>query len=223
MGVGVDTITISTSEHETFSAERAILFINVTGKSYFGGQEALKKVKEVNAFVGGLIKLGMPEENIELQNIKTETNKGMVVKNASVEYVLRIECDDLDMITQISSLMTEQKHIELDRIVWKYGETETVENDMLKKCLLKSKKKAELIASVYGVELLGIRDLKENMSEEVQLIPYSDYAACAGEDYPSAVKRDYNKILESTVKHSKEMKLYITVTYRIGALKENQE
>src|SRR5574342_615510 len=62
-----DTIHISTTQSEEIQATHADLIVTIKGSSFFSGDEALKKSKEVNQLVKGVVGLGLAMEEMREQ------------------------------------------------------------------------------------------------------------------------------------------------------------
>jgi uncharacterized protein YggE len=165
MEIKPDTIKISASYREEILASHADLFVTVRGSSVIGGNEAMKKAKEVSQLVDELTRFGIPAENIHLQGVRIETSSGAVLKSSSASYRLRARCNVLDQIAELLDIITSQKNTVLDRIDWKHPEDEARERG-LDSALTKAKAKAEKVAAALGIKLLGIYDFIENSFDE---------------------------------------------------------
>src|SRR5437763_893151 len=87
---GPDTIAVSTHHQVELPARRANLHVNIRGTSYFSGDAALTKAREVGQLVGELTRLGIPEASIELKGVFADVSSGMLGKNSSVNYELKV-------------------------------------------------------------------------------------------------------------------------------------
>ena len=129
-----DTIHISTNQSEEIQATHADLIVTIKGSSFFSGNEALKKSKEVHQLVSGLEGLGLSMEDIRLQYVFTEVSSGNFLKTSSATYRLSIRCNKLERFPDLLSVIILQKNASLERIIWRYPDDEMREQ-LLEKAL----------------------------------------------------------------------------------------
>ena len=117
-----DTIKISASYKEEISASHADLHVTVKGSSVVGGDQAMKKAKEVNGLVEALTSFGLSPEAVHLQGVHIEVASGALLKSSSAMYRLKIECEKLDQLPDLLDIIASQKNAALERIQWKYSD-----------------------------------------------------------------------------------------------------
>jgi len=207
-----DTIKISTSHKEEISATHANLHVTVKGSSVVGGDQAMKKAKEVNQLVEALTNFGLSPEAVHLQGVHIEVTSGTLLKSSSAMYRLKIRCEKLDQLADLLDIISSQKNASLDRIEWKYSE-DAAREQALDIVLTKAKSKAEKVAKSLGVKLLGVYDLIENQYDEE--MPFPHFAAQA---MPRAMgKAAAEPSLSMDIQHSKTINVSIEIWYRISA------
>jgi uncharacterized protein YggE len=211
MEVKPDTIKVSAYSREEILASHADLFVTVRGLSVFSGNEAIKKAREVSQLVDELTRLGIPSENIHLQGVHIESSGGALLKSSSAIYRLRVRSEKLDQISELIDIFASQKNAALERIDWKYPE-EAAHERALEAALARAKARAEKIAAVMGVKLLGVYDLIENTFDQEAPIPFHAQAAMmksrmAESDQPS---------LGMEIQHSKTVQVNVELWYRVS-------
>ena len=205
-----DTIKISASHREEILASHADLFVTVKGSSVVSGNEAMKKAKEVSQLVDELTRFGISAENIHLQGVHVETSSGALLKSSSASYRLRVRCEQLGQIADLLDIITSQKNAALERIGWKYPEEEARERG-LESALVKAKSKADKVAAVLGVKLLGVYDFLENSFDEEAPIMFQAQAMMMKSRAPAA-----EPSLGMDVQHGKTIHVNVEVWYRVS-------
>lgn len=209
-----DTIKVSASHKEEISAEYADLHVTIKGSSVVSGGEALKKAKEVNQLVEALTRFGVKNEAIKLQGVRIESAGGALLKSSSAVYRLRIRCEDLNQFAGMMDVIASQKNATLERVEWKYRDEEA-RGAMLTVVMEKAKKKAEQVASVLGVKLLGVYDFMENVYDEESPAMFQPQMM---------VKRGATLTASATpepslgmdVQHSKTIHVNVDIWYRVS-------
>jgi uncharacterized protein YggE len=212
-----DTITITASQREEVPATHADLFVTVKGSSLVTGDAALKKAKEVNQLVQGLIKIGLPAEDIHLQSVHAENTSGPILKTSSATYRLRLRCDKLEQIPDLLGIITSQKNGSFERLAWRYSDDEAREIG-LEKALIKANKRAEMVAATLGVKLLGIYSLSESLKDEESPYPMP---APASQPRPRAVGVVPQQAdIGTDIQHNKSVRYVVEIEYRVSAFEE---
>jgi hypothetical protein len=214
-----DTITIEVVEADEINADNADLFVTIKGKSLFTGQEALKKAGEVRELVEGLTAFGLGEDEILIQSVQADVSTGVIGKQSSATYRLRIKCSKLDELADILGIITSQKNTSLGQIVWRYREYEEFKAKLLEQCLLRSRQKAENVGASLGVDLLGVHEFHEEVYDsEAGFIPQAVAASpMAGVRARSNIKEE----LGLSVSHAKRVTLKVRTRYRVSPFKTN--
>lgn len=206
-----DTIKVSASHKEEIFADRADLFVTVRGSSLVGGNEAMKKAKEVSQLVEALTGFGLSPDAIQLQGVRIETSSGALLKSSSATYRLKIKCEKLDQLAELLDIVASQKNAALERIQWKYLE-EAGRERALEQAMEKAKSKAQKVAASLGVKLLGVYDFMENnFDEERPPMPFQAMemkARAASAPEPS---------LGMEIQHSKTITVNVDIWYRVSA------
>jgi uncharacterized protein YggE len=208
-----DTIKVSAFHREEIFASHANLFVTVKGSSLVGGNEAMKKAREVSQLVEALTRFGLSPESIQLQGVHIETASGTLLKSSSARYHLKVKTEKLEQLAGLLDILAEQKNASLDRIEWKYPEEEARAHG-LEAAIANGKAKAEKVAAAMGVKLLGVYEFMENtFDEERPPMPYqamemSMKSRTAMADQPS---------LDMEVQHSKTIHVNVEIWYRVSS------
>jgi uncharacterized protein YggE len=207
-----DTIKVSALHREEIFASHANLFVTVRGSSVVSGSEAMKKAREVSQLVEALTSFGLSPEAVQLLGVHIETSSGTLLKSSSATYRLRIRVDKLDQIAELLDIIASQRNSVLERIEWKYPE-ESAQERGLEAAITKGKAKAEKVAAVLGVKLLGVYDFMEGTFDEERPIPFHAQAVmmksrAAVADEPS---------LGMDIQHSKTIQVNVDIWYRVSS------
>jgi uncharacterized protein YggE len=207
-----DTIKVSALHREEIFASHANLFVTVRGSSVVSGNEAMKKAREVSQLVEALTSFGLSPEAMQLLGIHIETSSGTLLKSSSATYRLRIRVDKLDQIAESLDIIASQRNSVLERIEWKYPE-ESAQEHGLEAAIMRGKAKAEKVAAMLGVKLLGVYDFMEGTFDEERPIPFQAQAVmmksrAAVADEPS---------LGMDIQHSKTIQVNVDIWYRVSS------
>jgi uncharacterized protein YggE len=208
-----DTIKISISRKEEIFADRADLFVTVRGSSVVGGDQALRKAKEVNQLVEALEQVGVKEEAVQLRGVHIETASGVLLKSSSASYRLKVRCEKLEQLAALLDGVAGQKNAVLERIEWKYPEDAARERG-LDAALAQARNKAVKVAAALGVSLLGVYDLIENAFDEET--PFQPFAAQAM-PMRAAARGAPEPSLGMEIQHSKTITVNVDIWYRVSA------
>jgi uncharacterized protein YggE len=208
-----DTIKISAFHREEVFASHANLYVTVKGSSLVSGNEALQKAKEVSQLVEALTRFGLGPETVQLLGVRLETASGVLLKSSSASYSLRIRLEKLDQLAEVLDVLASQKNATLERIEWKYPE-EAARERGLESAIAKGKAKAEKVAAVMGVKLLGVYDFMENtFDEERPPMPFQAMAMRA----KSRLETADEPSLDMDIQHSKTIQVQVEIWYRVSS------
>jgi uncharacterized protein YggE len=210
-----DTIKITASQREEILASHADLFVTVRGSSVIGGDQALKKAREVSQLVDELTRFGIPAGDIHLQGVHLETASGTLRKSSSAIYRLRVRCNQLEQIGDLIDILATQKNAVLEHIEWKYPDEEA-QARALEAALGKAKAKADKVAESLGVRLLGVYDFNENNYDEEAPVQFS----MAPRMMKAHMEADVEASLDMDIQHGKTIQVNVEVWYRISGFED---
>lgn len=208
-----DTIHVSATQSEEIQASHADLVVSIKGSSFFSGDEALKKSKEVSQLVDGLKELGLSTEDIRLQSITTDSASGNFLKSSSATYRLSIRCNKLDQFSDLLSVIILQKNASLERIIWRYPDEEKREQ-LLEKAIALVQARARKVAESLGVELLGVYTFHENYMDEERPFPMAETGFAQMKTRAAGITPQAD--LGMDVQHLKKMEVRLDVEYRVS-------
>lgn len=211
-----DVITVCASHAQDVSADRADLFVVITGASLVTGNAALSKAREVRQLVADLAGAGIAESDVRLQGIHAQTASGVLGKSSSATYRLKIHVANLDRLADVLGAVTSQKNTTLRTIVWGYpDDAENVRAAWLDDCIRRANEKARRIAASLGVTLRGVQSFTESFVDEEEPPHFAhDLDALAFSRRRAAPLTSEDLGLE--VSHAKRVEMRVTVAYHVS-------
>ncbi len=187
-----DIITVSVSHEEEIAADRADLFVVITGATLVTGNAALNKAREVRQLVADLVGAGVAEGDVHLQGVYAQVASGVL------------------------GAVTSQKNTTLRTIAWGYpDDAENVRAAWLDDCIGRANEKAHRIAAGLGVTLRGVSAFSEtSVDEEEPQRSAHDLDALAFSRRRAAPLTSEDLGLE--VSHAKRVELRVTVGYHVS-------
>jgi uncharacterized protein YggE len=171
-------ISIQESATTTIHASGAKLNICIKGQSFFTGREAFKKAIEVANCVAELKQCGLSEDDIQLLNVSTEVESGMLTKSSKANYHLLVNCESIELLGRILSTIASQKNAQMTAIAWQYSNLEQTKRDLLQSAVVKTKNVAQSIADSLAVRLVGVHQLSykvTGLDTEMQIRESNDF------------------------------------------------
>lgn len=209
-----DTITISSVRSDDISASQVDLHLSVKGSSLFTGNAALQKAKEVAQLVANLDPAGIKAEDISLAGIHVESSGGLLGRSTAASYRLKLHCRHLEALADVLGVISDQKNVSLDCMVWIYPEEGQTRAEWLDRSLRQARQKAAHIADALGVRILGVHDLTEQWTDEEAATRVHRPASA---DLTFALGARSRAVdLGFTLTHSKRLALEVTIRFRVG-------
>ncbi len=157
-----DLIAMTATHEEELAADRAVLHVTVQGTSLVTGRAVLQKAKEVRDLVTQLAQYKIVDTDIDLEGMHAEVSTGLLGKNASVTYRLRIRCGDLETLPDVLGVVSSAKQLHLNHIEWKYPESAQQQAGWMARAIADATIKAEAAAAAIGARIVGVRRLSES-------------------------------------------------------------
>lgn len=210
-----DIIVLEEEYVEEIEATGANLFINIKGSSFWTGEAAFQKAKEVNALVSQLLKAGLTEGDIQLRDVRAEVETGLFTTSSSAQYLLRVHCSAMDKLAEVMTVVNSQKNVVLQGINWIYPDSNDQRVVWIEKCLTRLNSRVESIAKKVGVTVKGIRKLTEKLvgTEVEKTFELQDAAPYMARVRAAAVSAGG---LSFSMSHIKKMGVSIYVEYKIS-------
>lgn len=167
-----DRITIEETYTETIRAIGAKLHITVKGSSFFTGQTALKKAREVAQLVESLKSVGVKEEDISLESVSAHVESGLLSKSSSARYGLKISCASLETLPDVMGAVTGAKNVSLDELEWDFGDLVDRRTAWIEEVLKRCNAKAAVVAAALKTTLAGVHNCNiQNIGQEMPWSP----------------------------------------------------
>ncbi len=163
MTESIDRISISTSASADVFADHADLVVNVRGSTFFSGNAALEKAREVKQLVVDLTGRGIAAGAITLLGVSTETSSGALTKSSTAVYRIGVRVTQLDDLADVIGLIAAQKNTVLESTTWGYPDLAPTHDALLVRCLERARAKAQLIAQTLGVQVGGVHSVRDHV------------------------------------------------------------
>jgi hypothetical protein len=220
-------IRIQENDYEEVPAKDVTIYLTIRGSSLFTGNAALSKAREVNQLVSELKAKGIEEEDIQLLGVQADVSTGILGRNSSATYHLKVFCPELDMLPDVLGIITSQKNTNITLLEWGYGDLREIEERILDCCLERAQHKGQRIARILGVQILGISECTDGRaSQEANVFQGQpdlskmrfafDYEE--SEAKFSRARHMTKEDLGLQVSHSRRVFAGITITYRVSDL-----
>jgi uncharacterized protein YggE len=157
-------ISVQETATATLHASGAQLNICIKGQSFFTGGEAFKKAIEVAHCITELKQCGLSEDDIQLLNVSTEVESGMLSKSSKANYHLLVNCEAIELLGCILSAIASQKNAKMTAILWKYSNLDEIKTNLLQLAVANTKNVAQSIANSLAVTLIGVHKLSYKVS-----------------------------------------------------------
>ena len=215
----LDLLKVSVSYSEELQADQADLLVTIKGSSLIHGAAALVKAREVRQLVETLTALGLPEQQVQLRGVYAEVSSGLLLKNSSATYQLRIQCRALELLPDLIGAVASQKQATLESILWRYPEDAEAQDGWSERCALRANQKARRVAAALGVRLLGVYRVEESLNNPLVYQVELDELPKASPQSLRA-RATSGADLSLAVSHTKTVELYMTVEYHISRFAE---
>lgn len=156
-----DTISVRVTQEEEIVADSADITLSISGSSFFVGNDAFKKAKEVKTFVRELEGIGIDASQLSLRSVAFQSQSIAIAKASSVNYVLKVSKIDLEKLSGVLTAIFARKQIELNELHWNYASAKETYLRLRSLALNDAIHIARQDAEILGVDLLGVHELAE--------------------------------------------------------------
>jgi len=202
------TISITATRRKEIAADKADVHVTIKGSSVVTGNAALKKAKEVNELVTALLAVGVKDDELSLRGIQIHSSGGVLTRNSSASYSLRIRCSRLELLGEILGAISAQKNASLDHLTWRYPDLASIQKEWLDNCIAEAKERAAHIAAALGVKLLAIHSFSEVWKDPEEVVIRTQGPVAAR---PQELTREID--LGFNLSHSKVVEQRVDLTY----------
>lgn len=209
-----DLIVISTQHEEHVLADCAELLVTVKGSTLVTGRPALRKNREVQSLVEGLVRFGLVPEDIGLESIHAGGESEALGPSSHATYRLRIRCINVGILPDVLEAVSTSPHARLDDVQWRYPDSASRMSAWLEACLAKANAKAKAAADALRIEIVGVHRMVEQ--------PLAETHDGAGEhvvrvERPSGAGADAAmRAVGFNLTHQKRAGIRVTVEYRVS-------
>lgn len=160
-----DTIKVGVNRQGTIQAEAVDIYTNVYGPLLLTGNAPPDRVKDAQLLIRGTAELGLPPEDITLQGLQVDTSGGVLARDSSAVYQVKIHCSNLNILGDLLVVVTQQKNASIEELVWRYPSERRIRMEWLESCLAEGQEKAARISASLGQRILGVYEFSEKWTD----------------------------------------------------------
>lgn len=135
------------------SASGARLHITVEGESFFYGNQALQKAKELSKLVARLRDAGVDDDRIDVTAVELTSKSGLLSASSSARYDLAVAIDLLETVPNALGAIAASKTVTLRHVEWRYDQEAARRMELLATATAEALARAKTIAKTLGVPL----------------------------------------------------------------------
>ena len=153
-------LRVSETETAEIEAARAFVMINVASEKVLFGNAAIAASEDLKSIVA---KIKTASENVEVDTeaVSLATNSGILSKNSTANYTIRLTVNDLNALGAILGICSEGKKMSVLSVIWDYEEDEA-KLSLIKSAIRKAKRKADEMMAEIGYSIIGIRSCSDS-------------------------------------------------------------
>jgi uncharacterized protein YggE len=153
-------LRVSETETAEIEAARAFVMINVASEKILFGNAATAASEDLKSVVAKIITVSEDVE-VDTEAVSLATNSGLLSKNSTANYTIRLTVNDLNALGTILGICSEGKKISVRSVIWDYEEDEA-KLSLIKSAVRKAKKKADEMMAEIGYSVIGIRSCSDS-------------------------------------------------------------
>ncbi len=153
-------LKVQESAEMEIDASRAFVMIQVKSEKVAFGNAALSASAEIKSIIEKIKRVDDSVE-VDTESVSTESGSGLLGKNSSAVYTLKLTVSAFDKLGQILGICSEGKNITVRSVRWDYDEDEP-KLELIKQAMKKAKHKADEMMSVIDYEVVGIRSVSDS-------------------------------------------------------------
>jgi uncharacterized protein YggE len=211
-----DTISVVVSHREEIPASRADLYLSVKASFLMTGNAALKKVKELAQVITQLNQNGVKDDDITLRGVLAERSSPAIGPGNPAIYLVRVHCPNLEYLPQVLAVVTAQRSVVLEQMVWLFPDDTAVQAKWLAACLAQAREKARHIADQLGVKLLGVHSFTEKWTEPTDDQKRVQFSTATGAPVVK-MSTDRNSPITFLLLTTKQAEIGVEVNFRVSA------
>lgn len=211
-----DRISVEESLEIEVAPLHAVMQVVIEGDSYGFTHEALKKSKEVAAFLDTLKQIDYATENLTLENVSISTSSGKILKSSLAKFTLKLDKIKLDLIPAILGAVSTQKNIEMKSLDYDFGDLRKEKQKLLVQAGTLAKEQAQSIGSALGVTLKGVFTLSSTWHVPGKSMDYDTPRGGAYLSKMAGTPRLALDGLEFVTNHKGKLALMLKATFRVS-------
>jgi hypothetical protein len=153
-------LRVSESETAEIEAARAFVMINVASERILFGNAAIAASEDLRSAVDK-IKAVSEDVEVDTEAVSLATNSGLLSKNSTANYTIRLTVNDLNALGAILGICSEGKKISVRSVIWDYEEDEA-KLSLIKSAIRKAKRKADEMMAEIGYSIVSIRSCSDS-------------------------------------------------------------
>jgi uncharacterized protein YggE len=157
---GHGVLRVSETETAEIEAARAFVMINVASEKILFGNAALAASEDLKSVVTK-IKAVSEDVEVDTEAVSVATNSGILSKNSTANYTIRLTVNDLSALGAILGICSEGKKVSVRSVIWDYEEDEA-KLSLIKSAIRKAKRKADEMMAEIGYSIVGVRSCSDS-------------------------------------------------------------
>jgi len=153
-------LRVSETETVEIEAARAFVMINVASEKVFFGNAAIEASEDLKSIVAK-IKTVSEDVEVDTEAVSLATNSGILSKNSTANYTIRLTVNDLNALGAILGICSEGKKMSVMSVIWDYEEDEA-KLSLIKSAIRKAKRKADEMMAEIGYSIIGVRSCSDS-------------------------------------------------------------
>ena len=153
------TLTAEVSKRFVQRADRAEVWLTVSGSRFVTGHAALKQAEEVAAVVAAAESAGVPKSDVHLADASVNSKSGVITTVTAATYTLRIDLADLSKLADLLTAATAPKGCELTDVVYRFDEDPAVRDGWLGEVVAAARRRAGVLAGAAGVAVGDVQSV----------------------------------------------------------------
>ena len=153
-------LRVSETETDEIDAARAFVMINVASEKVLFGNAAIAASEDLKSIVTK-IKAVSEDVEVDIEAVSLATNSGILSKNSTANYTIRLTVNDLNALGAILGICSEGKKMSVISVIWDYEEDEA-KLSLIKSAIRKAKRKADEMMGEIGYSIIGIRSCSDS-------------------------------------------------------------
>lgn len=89
-----------------------------------------------------------------------QASSGPILKTSSAAYSLKLDCESLEKLGDILTVVTSTKNISLDSLEWQYGDLDKRKPKWISRAIEQANIRAQEAATALGVQIAGVHDCR---------------------------------------------------------------